>query len=108
MLVKKPGKDGFWEVVDMLMKHLYKRYPQEMKALELEVSYEHDYASKHFNQYAAAKDKSLRKLGVIPDIVYLALRRVYGVEDNEWPVPHRRFEIGFIRRYPKFRVAPVI
>lgn len=99
-ITKKQGTEGFWEVVDAIMMRFY-RHPldevrQAMKDLELEAKFARENAH---NDFGASKSLSVRRLGIIPDRLYIALNRIY---DREFPVSDKKFQQGFFKRYPQF------
>lgn len=100
-IAKKKGKNsGFWEDVDLIVRHCYKRYPDEMRRLEEDVI---EQRKKLLDPaFASTKDQSLRMLGSAPYRVWIAIHRLYG---QDMPYKDKEFQRLFFKRYPVFRVA---
>lgn len=101
-LMKPKGPEGFWADVHTFLTYLYTKYPQDMQALELQAQVERDGA---FNKYASDKARGMRKLGIMPDMLDRMLVSIYG---KEYPIPRKKFEREFFRRYRKLRVTDTI
>lgn len=102
-ITPKRGKEGFWEVVDAIMKHLT-NHPnpmvrQDMQSLIEEAKFERSIQK---NEFGATADLSMRRLGLMPDKLYFAVQRIY---DHHLPITQEQFEVGFFRRYPQFLIA---
>lgn len=105
ILNKKGSKEGFWQIVEILMKW-FSETPilrEELEAIKIEVKKDKDSV---FNKFAASKDMSYRKLGHMPARLYQALKKIYG--DDPFPMSNDEFNVAFFQRYKDFKVADVI
>lgn len=104
LLTTPHGVEGFWEVVDILMKYFYDDpiLRADMLACEEDAKKARDDA---FNKWASNKDKSFRLKGKMPQGIYMALRKAY---NNHLPMDDEKFANTFFTKYPKFRVTDKI
>lgn len=105
ILNKKGSKDGFWQIVDILMKW-FSETPllrEELDNIKIQVKKDRDGL---FNKWGASKDMSYRKLGHMPTRLYQALKKIYG--DDPFPMSNDDFNVAFFQRYKDFQVAEVI
>lgn len=101
-LIIEKGRKGLWEVVEMIMKFMYKYHRDEMIAIEREAKRERGLA---INEFGSNKDKSIRKLGIMPERIENLLRRAY---NDTYPIPIQEFRRKFFQKYKKFAVAEKI
>lgn len=99
----KSKQEVFWMLVYDIMAHLYKRYPDEMRAIEYEASRKR---AVRFNAFGSDKSKNYRLGALMPDRLVKALDIIY--RDDVMPVKGKLFLRGFMKRYPKFRIPEVI
>jgi hypothetical protein len=105
VLNKKGTKDGFWEIVELLMKW-FEETPllkEELDNIRIAVKKDRDGL---FNKFGASKDMSYRKLGHMPARLYQALKKIYG--NDPFPMTNDEFNVRFFKRYKDFMVAEVI
>ena len=99
-ITAKRGPEGFWEVVKVIMDRFYNHPLEEVrndiKSIEAEAKFARENA---INDVGATADLSIRRLGIIPDRLLIALNRIY---DNDFPMNTKQFQRGFFKRYPKF------
>lgn len=101
-VIIKRGREGMWEVINLILKFLYKYHKAEMMEIHEAVKQDRELAN---NQFASSKTQGLRKLGSIPERLESILRRAYL---DELPMPQKEFRREFFKRYPQFRIAQKI
>lgn len=104
LLTTPQGVDGFWKVVDILVKYFYENpiLKYDMIACENDAKQARENA---LNKWASTKDKTFRLKGKMPQGIYMALRKAY---HNELPVDDEKFANTFFTKYPQFRVTEKI
>jgi hypothetical protein len=93
------GRGALWDVVDVIMKYLWKYKRDYMNALMEDVKRDRDSS---LNALAASKDKTVRKLGSMPEELEILISRAYL---DEIQVRGKEFRHEFFRRYPAFKIA---
>lgn len=101
-IIIKRGREGIWQVVDQILKFMQKYFPDEIKEVIDEVKKDRELS---YNEYGSTKDRTLRKLGSVPQRLENLLFRAY---EGQWPMPSKQFRREFFKRYPAFRVAQKI
>lgn len=101
-IIIQKGRGGVWAVVDTLLQFMATYYPQELKDVIEDVKRDRLSAA---NEWAETKKGMMRKLGSMPDRLWIMLKRAY---EGEVPIPPREFKREFFKRYPAFRVTKKI
>lgn len=101
--IKLKNKGELWTVIELLLQAILKKHPDEMKALQVQISDTKEMLDdKEFGQTTGGKDFERRMTVIFPLRLQQMLRRLYSTE--ELPMDSK-FYREFVNRYPNFRLA---
>lgn len=96
------GKDGFWEALEVIMKHLTNYSPEELYPAAQEAKRVRDSAN---NKYSAG-EAGMRQVACMPSVIDRVASKLAKEKDYN-PTPEM-FHKEFARRYPQFSAAEKI
>jgi hypothetical protein len=102
-IIKTKNTKDSWAVIDKLVNAWARRAPEDVKALEINLTqYRENAVDKVFGQTVGGKDQERRFKLAFPYSLMMMIRSIYKAEDLKLD---SKFYDEFAKRYPYFRVA---